>query len=63
MKNKLTHVLAMPIGMILLAIAIILNRFLPENNVNDFLIGFLFGLSIALNIYYIFISVKRNKSI
>jgi len=63
MKNNLTHVLAMPIGMILLAIAIILNRFLPENNVNDFLIGFLFGLSIALNIYYIFISVKRNKSI
>ena len=62
MKNNLTHVLAMPIGMILLAIAIILNRFLPENNVNDFLIGFLFGLSIALNIYYIFISVKRNKS-
>jgi hypothetical protein len=47
-----------PIGVLLLAIALLIERFLPENNGLDFLAGFLFGLSIVLNITFI---QRRSK--
>lgn len=39
-----------PIGGICLAIALVVDRFLPENDVLSFLIGILIGLSITLNL-------------
>jgi hypothetical protein len=60
-KPKLHQILSMPIGMILLALAIIINRFLPESSIFDFISGLFFGLSIVLNVYYIFVTVKKDK--
>ncbi len=48
----------LPIGVLLLAIALLIERFLPENNVFDFTVGLLIGLSIVLNLKYAY---KRSK--
>lgn len=61
MKRNLLQILSLPIGMISLALGIILNRFLPENELTDFCMGFLLGLSIVLNIYYMIKVAKKNK--
>jgi len=45
MKNKQS------LGIILFAIALLINRFLPANNLLDFIAGFLTGLSIVFNFY------------
>ena len=45
---------AFPFGMVLLAIAILMDRYLPENNLVDFIDGLLLGLSLVLNIGYVF---------
>jgi hypothetical protein len=58
---KTNDVLAMPIGLTLLAIAILMMKFLPATSVFDFTEGFLIGLSIVLNIYYIYVVSKNNK--
>jgi len=58
---KIQQVLALPIGMIFLAIAILMEKFLPVNNLFDFIEGLFTGLSIALNIYYIFV-ITKNKN-
>ncbi len=50
-----------PISFILIAIAIILIKFFPGNNLFDFVEGLLFGFSIAINIFYI-ISKKKKKA-
>lgn len=47
--NKLKQYL-IPIGMITLASSIIINRFLNENGMLDFVSGFLIGLSIVANL-------------
>lgn len=60
MKNK--HFLTLPLGLILLAIALILQRFFPENDEFDFIAGFLIGLSIVLNLTYIYKRSKRTLS-
>jgi len=61
---KLEKVLALPIGMICLAIAILMGKFLPVTNLFDFIEGLLTGLSIVLNIYYIFVIAKnRNEKV
>ena len=59
MNKKTLQSVSLPVGMISLAIGIILNRYFPDNNATDFSIGFLFGLSIVLNIYYIY-NVSKN---
>ena len=59
---KIKEVLALPIGMICLAIAILMEKFLPITNLFDFIEGLLTGLSIVLNIYYIFVIAKKSKS-
>jgi len=55
---KYKQALALPIGLILLAIALLIERFFPENDGLDFIAGFLIGISIVLNLIYIY---KRSK--
>ena len=60
MKNK--RLLSIPVGILLLAIALILERFFPANDGLDFISGFLIGLSIVLNLKYISLRSKRTIS-
>jgi len=55
------HKLAMPIGVLSLAIALVIERFLPSNNGLDFIAGFLFGISIVFNLSYI-AKLRKAKS-
>lgn len=59
---KLNQILALPIGLLLLAIALLMGKFLPENNFLDFTEGLLMGLSAVLNIWFIYIMVKNSKN-
>lgn len=64
MKKYSLQSVAMPIGMISLVIAIILTRYFKETNLLNFISGFLFGLSIVLNLYYIYkVQANKRKSI
>ena len=47
-----------PVGLVLLASAILMNRFLPEHPFLDFLEGLFLGLSLVLNIGYL---IQRRK--
>jgi len=58
---KLKQALAMPIGILLLSVAILMGKFLPHNNIFDFIVGILTGLSIVLNIYYIVAISQKSK--
>lgn len=58
---KLPKVLAQPVGMILLAIALMMEKFLPATTLFDFIKGLFFGISIILNIYYIVIVFQKTK--
>jgi hypothetical protein len=58
---KLAQKLTLPIGLILLATYALMDNFLPETRTMDFLKGFLLGLSIVLNIYYIIVLIKWAK--
>lgn len=57
------QLLALPIGMLLLAIALLMEKFLPGNNFLDFTEGFLIGLSIVLNIYYLIGTSRKVKKV
>ncbi len=59
---KYKQILEWPLGLILLAVAILIERFLPENDGLDFIAGFLTGLSIVLNLGYIYKRSKRKLS-
>jgi Ca2+/Na+ antiporter len=61
LRMKIEEVLARPIGMVFLAIAILIEKFLPANNVLDFIEGLLMGLSVILNIYYCGILYQKNE--
>ena len=61
MKNE--KGLVLPVGMICLAIAILMQKFLPANNHLDFIEGLFMGLSIALNLYYIFAISRKIKKL
>ena len=64
MKKYSLQSVAMPIGMISLVIAIILTRYFKTTDLLDFISGFLFGLSIVLNLYYIYkVAANKRKSI
>jgi len=58
---KLQQVLALPVGMICLAVAILMEKYFAGNNYLDFIEGLLTGLSVVLNIYYIFAVYRKNK--
>jgi L-lactate permease len=59
---KMNKLLTMPIGLILLAIAIMMDKFLPSNSSLDFIEGFLMGLSVILNIVYIIATIQKTKT-
>lgn len=59
-KNSLSKILAIPVGIIMLALAIILEKFVPQSGILDFFIGMLLGMSIVFNIYYIYIKARRS---
>lgn len=54
-------VTAMPIGIILLSIAILMEKYLPDNSILDFIEGLFIGLSLVINIYYIIVVSQKNK--
>lgn len=58
---KLAQKLTLPIGLILFATYALMDVFLPATNPFDFIKGFLLGLSIVLNIYYIVAIIKWAK--
>lgn len=60
MKKNFVQPIAMPVGMVCLVIAIILSRYVAATKLVDFITGFLYGISIVLNLYYIY-TVARNK--
>ncbi|HAH25478.1 MAG TPA: hypothetical protein DCL77_17270 [Prolixibacteraceae bacterium] len=58
MKDK--RLLVLPIGIVFLGISILMERFLPPTDLFDFLEGLLIGLSIALNLRYVFIRSRKT---
>jgi len=46
----INHKLALPIGLSSLAIALIIERFLPSSNGFNFITGFLIGISVVFNL-------------
>jgi hypothetical protein len=57
----LNRLLMAPFGGILLVVAIIMNKYCPETSSFDFITGFLFGLSLVLNIAYIFLLTSKKR--
>jgi len=55
---KIKQLSAFPIGVVLLAITILMDRYLPVNNVVDFIQGMLLGLSLVLLFKYYY---KRSR--
>jgi len=51
---KIKQLSAIPIGIVLLGIDIMMRRYFHVNNLEDFIQGLLIGLSIALNLRYVF---------
>lgn len=51
-----------PIGVVLLAFALIINRFLSGFPLMDFLAGLLTGLSLVMNVKYIIAISNSRKS-
>ena len=60
-KDKMTQILATPIGLILLALAIIIIKFFPSTPCFDFASGFLLGLSLVLNVLFIIVVIAKKK--
>lgn len=58
---KPRYILTLPLGMILLAIAIILGKFAPSGNFIDFIQGLLLGMSVVLNLYCIVAIIHHTK--
>lgn len=54
LKMKYKPLQTLPIGAAFLAIGLVINRFLPENNFFDFMAGLFLGLSLVLNFRYVF---------
>jgi|WetSurMetagenome_2_1015567.scaffolds.fasta_scaffold297643_1 hypothetical protein len=60
-KDKMKQILAVQIGMILLALSVIVTKYFPSTAFFDFFSGLLLGLSLVLNSYYIIITSKKLK--
>jgi hypothetical protein len=60
---KRRQLLSMPFGVLFLAIALLIGKFLPDYNIYNFLEGLFIGLSIVLNIYYLAVVYKKNKEV
>lgn len=55
------YVLTLPLGMILLTISILMDKYLPSNNILDFIETFLIGLSLVSNLYFIRSIIKTSR--
>lgn len=53
---------ALPIGIFALAVAILMERFLPSSQGYNFIEGFLFGISIVFNMSYVFRLRNQQKA-
>ena len=60
MNKKFIQKYSLSIGLGSLTIGIILNKFVPNNDLMDLIIGFLFGLSIVFNIAFL-ITLQKSK--
>ncbi len=54
--------LFMPVGMLSLTIALILKTYASQNDFTDFIMGIFIGLSIALNLTFVYREVKLSKN-
>jgi len=54
------HKFAMPIGVLSLVAALLIERFLPSNEGFNFISGFLIGISLVFNISYL-ASFRKNR--
>jgi len=61
MKKDFSRSLYMPVGMICLAIAVLMDKYMDDGTFIDFIKGVLYGLSIGLNLFYIFALTNKNK--
>jgi len=59
---KKNSIILMPLGMIFLTIALVLKVYASESNLTDFFIGLFIGLSIALNLYFVYRQAKSFKN-
>ncbi len=59
MKNQ--KLLLMPFGLILLVLAIVMDKYVTKNDSIDFIIGLLLGLSVVSNIVYIIVIIINMK--
>jgi hypothetical protein len=55
--------LMLPLGMISLAFALLIDRFLPHDSTFDFIVGVLIGMSIVLNLVGIHYGAKYVKTL
>ena len=51
----------MPFGLILLVLAIVMDKYVTKNDSIDFIIGLLLGLSVVSNIVYIIVIIINMK--
>lgn len=61
-NTKILQILSLPVGIILLVLALVIEKYLPETRFFDFLAGFFLGLSAVFNIFYIIVAVKNMAS-
>jgi len=54
------HKFAMPIGVLSLVAALLIERFLPSNDGLNFISGFLIGISLVFNISFL-TSFRKNR--
>ena len=59
MKNKNLY---LAVGQLSLAVSILLNHFVKENEIVSFLIGMFTGLSVVFNIAFLLKFSKENKT-
>jgi len=62
MKKYFSHSLYVPIGIICLAVAVLMDKYMMETTFIDFFKGLLYGLSIALSLFYIIMMMNKNKT-
>ncbi len=58
---RLRYILTLPLGMLLLAVAILMVKFVPANNFTDFVEGLLLGMSVVLNLYCIIGIIHHSR--
>ena len=63
MNAMIKKIQVFPLGVLLLAIALLMQRFVSPGPLSDFMEGLLFGLSLVLNIRFIVDKLKNKVSV